>query len=101
VPAVVKEDTPYEETYQLVLQAIRKLSKKAEEEGVYLCIENVENNFLLSPLEMRRFVDEVGSEMIGVHLDIGNILARYQSYPQHWIRILDRRIKGTLKRLLR
>ena len=93
VPAVVKEDTPYEETYQLVLQAIKKLSRKAEEEGVYLCIENVENNFLLSPLEMRRFVDEVGSEMVGIYLDIGNILARCQSYPQHWIRILDRRIK--------
>jgi len=93
VPAVVREDTPYEETYQLVLQAIRKLSKKAEEEGVYLCIENVENNFLLSPLEMRRFVDEAGSEMVGIYLDVGNILARYQSYPQHWIKILGKRIK--------
>jgi len=93
VPAVVMEETPYEETYQLVLQAIRKLSRKAEEEGVYLCIENVENNFLLSPLEMRRFVDDVGSDMVGVYLDVGNVLARYQSYPQHWIRILGGRIK--------
>jgi len=93
VPAVVTEDTPYEETYQLVLQTIRRLSRKAEEERVYLCIENVENNFLLSPLEMRRFVDEVGSDMVGVYLDVGNVLARYQSYPQHWIRILGEKIK--------
>jgi hexulose-6-phosphate isomerase len=93
VPAVVTEGTPYEETYQLVLQAVKRLSRKAEEERVYLCIENVENNFLLSPLEMRRFVDDVGSDMVGVYLDVGNILARYQSYPQHWVRILGKRIK--------
>lgn len=93
VPAVVTEDTPYDETYDLVLNIIRDLSRKAEREGVYLCIENVENNFLLSPLEMRRFVDEVGSEMVGVYFDVGNVLARYQAYPQHWIRILGRRVK--------
>ncbi|MEM4462380.1 MAG: sugar phosphate isomerase/epimerase family protein [Candidatus Bathyarchaeia archaeon] len=93
VPAVVTEEMPYDETYDLVLNIIKDLSRRAEEESVYLCIENVENNFLLSPLEMRKFIDEVGSDMVGVYLDVGNVLARYQAYPQHWVRILGKRIK--------
>ncbi|RLG80235.1 MAG: sugar phosphate isomerase/epimerase, partial [Thermoprotei archaeon] len=69
------------------------LAKKAEEEDVFICVENVENNFLLSPLEMRRFIDEIGSERVGAYLDVGNVLALYQAFPQHWIRILGKRIK--------
>ncbi|RLG80978.1 MAG: sugar phosphate isomerase/epimerase [Thermoprotei archaeon] len=93
VPGVVMEDIPYDVAYNLSLEAIRRLVRKAEEEDVFLCIENVENNFLLSPLEMRKFIDEVNSEKVGAYLDIGNVLARYQAFPQHWIRILGKRIK--------
>lgn len=93
VPGVVTEDIPYDKAYEISLRSIKELSKKAEKEDVFLCIENVENNFLLSPLEMRNFIDEVGSEKVGVYLDIGNVLACHQAYPQHWISILGKRIK--------
>ena len=93
VPGVVKEDIPYDKAYETSLNVIKELAKKAEEEDVFICVENVENNFLLSPLEMRRFIDEIGSERVGAYLDVGNVLALYQAFPQHWVRILGKRIK--------
>jgi hexulose-6-phosphate isomerase len=58
---------------------------------VCLGIENVWNKFLLSPLEMRDFIDSFQSEWVGSYLDVGNALAT--GYPEHWIRILSHRIK--------
>ena len=54
-------------------------------------MENVWNKFLLSPLEMARFVDELDSPWVGVYFDAGNILS--YGFPQHWIEILGPRIK--------
>lgn len=46
---------------------------------------------MFSPLEMAHFLDEVGSTRVGFYFDPGN-MAVFQ-YPQHWVRILGRRIK--------
>ena len=69
---------------------IRKAIPLAKELGIRIAIENVWNNFLLSPLEMARYVDAFDSPFVGVHFDIGNIY-RY-GWPEHWISILGRRI---------
>jgi hexulose-6-phosphate isomerase len=58
---------------------------------VAICIENVWNKFLLSPLEMRDFIDSFNSQMIGAYFDVGNVLL--MGYPDQWIRILGKRIK--------
>ena len=55
-----------------------------------LLVENVWNNFLLSPLEMARFVDELDSPAAGVYFDVGNVV-RF-GWPNQWIRILGKRI---------
>jgi len=62
----------------------------AEETGIKIAIENVWNNFLISPLEAARYIDELDSEMVGWYFDVGNIV-RY-GWPEQWIRILDKRI---------
>jgi L-ribulose-5-phosphate 3-epimerase len=54
-------------------------------------VENVWNKFLLSPLEMRRFIDEIDLPSVGVFFDVGNILL--YGFPDQWIRILGKRIK--------
>lgn len=82
---------PYDVAYDRALEEIKKLAPVAEEYGVHIGIENVWNKFLLSPLEMRRFVDEVGSDYVGVYFDVGNVV--YAGYPEQWIRILNKRIK--------
>lgn len=81
----------YAAAYERSLEAFRELAKDAERLGVSIGLENVWNNFLLSPLELRDFIDKVGSDFVGSYLDVGNVL--YTGYPEQWIRILGKRIK--------
>ena len=54
VPGVVNEKVAYVDAYQRSQAAIRKILPVAEETGVKIAIENVWNNFLISPLEAAR-----------------------------------------------
>jgi hexulose-6-phosphate isomerase len=81
----------YDVCHQRACEVIRQILPTAEETGVKLCIENVWNKFLLSPLEMRDFIDGFDSDVIGAYFDVGNVLLT--GYPEHWIRILGHRIK--------
>ena len=81
----------YDVCYERAGEAVRQILPAAEETGVAICIENVWNKFLLSPLEMRDFIDSFNSKMAGVYFDVGNVLLT--GYPEQWIRILGARIK--------
>lgn len=91
VPGVVTPEVPYDVAYERASAALKELAPAAEEAGINLAIENVWNKFLLSPLEMRDFVDGIGSDRVGVYFDAGNVLVN--GYPDQWIRILGHRIK--------
>jgi L-ribulose-5-phosphate 3-epimerase len=92
------EIVDYEIAYERSIQAIRELAQYAEVQRVTIGIENIWNKFLLSPLEMRRFIDEIGSDWVGVYFDVGNVL-RF-GYPEQWIRILGNRIKSFISRII-
>jgi hexulose-6-phosphate isomerase len=62
----------------------------AEKTGIKIALENVWNNFLLSPMEAARYVDEINHPLVGWYFDVGNIV-RY-GWPEHWIEVLDKRI---------
>ena len=81
----------YDVVYERALEGICELKSYAEELKVNIGLENVWNKFLISPMEMRDFIDKVGSDYVGSYLDIGNTL--YCSYPEDWVRILGKRIK--------
>lgn len=81
---------PYDVVYERALEQIKKLAPIAESCGVQIGLENVWNKFLLSPLEMRQFIDAVGSDYVGAYFDTGNVV--YSGYPEQWIRILGKRI---------
>ncbi|NSW92232.1 MAG: sugar phosphate isomerase/epimerase [Firmicutes bacterium] len=81
----------YDVVYNRALEAIKELAPYAESKKVYIGIENVWNKFLLSPLEMRDFIDKIDSNYVGVYFDVGNVI--YSGYPEHWIKILGKRIK--------
>jgi L-ribulose-5-phosphate 3-epimerase len=91
VPAVVKKEVSYDEAYTRSQAGIRQAVPLAEELGVKIAIENVWNNFLLSPLEAARYVDEFKSPAVGWHFDVGNIV--HYGWPEQWIRVLGRRIQ--------
>jgi len=85
------EVVSYDVVYSRVRDGTHRLLRVAEQCRVSLCVENVWNKFLLSPLEMRDFIDGFSSEFIGSYFDVGNVLAT--GYPEQWIRILGKRIR--------
>ncbi len=90
VPAVVNESTRYADAYTRSQQNIRQLLPRAEKLKVVIAVENVWNNFLLSPLEFARYVDEFRSPFVKAYFDVGNVLAF--GWSEDWIRTLGRRI---------
>ena len=95
VPALVNKDMPYAEARTRSIEGIAKVLPLARELGVTISIENVWNEFLLSPLEAAAYVDELneraGASVVGWHFDIGNIW-RY-GWPEQWIDTLGARIR--------
>src|SRR5438105_5713449 len=90
VPAVVNPQTPYRDAWTRSQQQIRKLIPLAEEIKVVIAIEEVWNKFLLSPIEMDKYIREFQSPWIKAWFDVGNVLL--YGYPQDWIRTLGRSI---------
>ena len=90
VPAVVNKEVSYEDAYIRSQAEVRKCIPLAKELGIKILFENVWNNFLLSPVEMRRYIDEFESPWVGSYFDVGNIVN--YGWPEHWIRTLGSRI---------
>lgn len=89
VPAVVKSGDSYEQAWMKSQKQIRMLLPEAEKAKVVIAVENVWNKFLLSPLEMVRYVDEFKSPWLKAYLDVGNMVLF--GYPQDWIRTLGKK----------
>lgn len=90
VPAIVNEGTRYHDAYVRSQHNIRKLIPLAQKLGVVIAVENVWNNFLLSPIEFARYVDEFRSPFVKAYFDVGNVVAF--GWPEDWIRTLGKRI---------
>ena len=80
----------YDEALARSRESLKQCLKFAEKQRVTMALENVWNKLLLSPLELRDFVDGFRSRRVGVYFDTGNVVVT--GYPEHWIRILGRRI---------
>jgi hexulose-6-phosphate isomerase len=90
VPAVVNPQTSYLDAWTRSQTQIRTLIPLAEELKIVIAIEEVWNDFLLSPLEMAKYIDEFHSPWIKAWFDVGNVML--YGYPQDWIHTLDKRI---------
>ena len=92
VPGMVNTETHYDDAFRNGVNSIQSILPRAEGLGVSLAVENVWNNFLLNPEELRQFVDQCGSARAGIYLDIGNVIL--YGYPEKWIQTLKGRILG-------
>lgn len=92
VPGMVTPTVGYREAYRRSQAVIRDLAVEAERRRVVLALENVWNYFLLSPLEMARYLDEIGSDAVGAYFDVANVLP--YGFPADWLRILGERVRG-------
>ena len=90
VPGRVSEIVSYDDCWNRSIEEIKKAIPLAEKLNVKIAIENVWNNFLLSPLEAAGYVDQFKSPMVGFYFDCGNVLA--SGWPEQWIKILGKRI---------
>ncbi len=81
---------PYDVAMERMKDGIAELVPDAERLGVTMGIENVWNRVLLSPLEMRDFIDGFDSECVGAYVDVGNMILF--GYAEDWLRILGPRV---------
>jgi hexulose-6-phosphate isomerase len=88
---VPDRETSYQDAWTRSQKVIKeRILPLAQELKVVIGIEEVWNKFLLSPLEMARYVDEFNSPWVKAYLDVGNML--FYGFPQDWIRTLGPRI---------
>jgi L-ribulose-5-phosphate 3-epimerase len=91
VPAVVDGITSYKDAWTRSQQVIKsRILPLAQELKVVVAVEEVWNKFLLSPLEMAKYVDEFDSPWLRAYFDVGNVM--FYGYPQDWVRTLGKRI---------
>lgn len=91
VPAVVNPETSYQQAWTRSQKVVReRILPLAQELEVIVAMEEVWNKFLLSPLEMARYVDEFASPWVKAYVDVGNMI--FYGYPQDWIRTLGPRV---------
>lgn len=84
------QSRPLMESWKETQEIIRKGLSAAEGYGVKILLENVWAGFIISALDMERYVDEINHPNFGAYFDIGNNVR--WGVPQHWIEILGSRI---------
>ncbi len=84
--------TPFALTWNNAIRSLREVGRAAEECGVLVGVENVASNFLDSPGEMARFLEDVGHPNVGCYLDLGNVMYVLKGYPENWCTALAGRI---------
>lgn len=90
VPGRVSESCSYDECWDRSTEVVKSVVPYAKKMGVVIAIENVWNDFLLSPLEAARYVDQFKSKYVGFFFDAGNIAQI--GWPDQWIKILGDRM---------
>src|SRR5687767_7155031 len=90
VPGVARNGVTYQQCLERSIVEIRKAIPVAKETGVKIAIENVGNNFIMSPEQAVEYLDAINSEWVGFHFDIGN--AGRVGPAEKWINVLGKRI---------
>jgi L-ribulose-5-phosphate 3-epimerase len=91
VPAVVTARVRYQDAYERSQKHVRSLIPTAEKLNIMVCIEEVWNNFLLSPMEFAHYIDSFKHPLVQAYFDVGNVVTF--GWPEDWIRTLGKRIK--------
>jgi L-ribulose-5-phosphate 3-epimerase len=90
VPGVARDGVTYQQCFERSIVEIRKAIPVAKETGVKIAIENVGNNFIVSPEQAVEYLDAINSEWVGWHFDIGN--AGRVGPAERWIQVIGKRI---------
>lgn len=91
VPGAVTETVSYVQAYNNAFQSLTELKDFIAENRIYVGVENVWNKFLITPFEMRDFIDKLDCPYIQSYFDGGNVLVN--SWAHYWVEVLGSRIK--------
>ena len=91
VPGAVTETVSYVQAYSNAFQSLTELKPYIAENKINVCVENVWNKFLITPFEMRDFIDKLDCPYIQSYFDGGNVLVN--SWAHYWVEVLGSRIK--------
>src|SRR3954470_21747142 len=69
VPGVVRDGVTYQQCFNRSIVEIKKTIPVARDAGVKIAIENVGNNFIMSPEQAIEYLDAINSEWVGWHFD--------------------------------
>jgi hexulose-6-phosphate isomerase len=91
VPGVARAGVTYLQCFERSIVEIKKAIPVAKDLGVKIAIENVGNDFILTPEQAVDYLDAINSEWVGWHFDIGNV-GRRGPAAEKWIPLLGKRI---------
>jgi hexulose-6-phosphate isomerase len=91
VPGIARDGVSYEQCWERSIVEIKKAIPVAKDLGVKISIENVGNNFIITPEQAMAYLDAINSEWVGWHFDIGNV-GRAHGPAERWIQVLGKRI---------
>ena len=91
VPGKVGPDATFEQCWERSQAEIRKVLPLVEKSGAKLGIEVVWNDFITTPEQLVKYVDEFNSPHVGAYFDVSNML-RYGVPAETWIRTLGPRM---------
>ena len=80
----------YLQNYKETQDIIRRAMDHAAKNEIQILIENVWASYLIEPLSMVRFIDELDSPWVQVYFVVGNVVR--WGWPQHWIEVLGKRV---------
>ena len=90
VPGGISEDISIAEAYKNSFDTLESCKNIIEDYKIKVGLENVWNQFFLSPFDMANFIDSLNCEYITAYYDVGNTVAF--SWSEYWIEILGKRI---------
>ncbi len=90
VPPCYDDGMRLSEGIRAVVKFMKAHLPEIEKSGVFVGLENCPG-FLCSPYDWASFIDEIGSDSVGMYFDVGNMM--YFSRPEDWIDVLAGRIR--------
>jgi len=90
VPGGISDDVSIAEAYKNSRETLEYCKNLIEEYKIKVGVENVWNQFFMSPFDMANFIDSLDCEYITAYYDVGNNVAF--SWSEDWIDILGNRI---------
>jgi hexulose-6-phosphate isomerase len=91
VPGVVNKDVTFDQCWERSTAEVKKVIPLAEKLGVKIAIEVVWNNFLTTPEQLIKYVDQFQTPHVGAYFDCSNMI-KYGVPPADWIRKLGKRM---------